>query len=311
MPAKAFYGKRARSQRDAPSAGTSANTDTDTMSTPSTPQKANKGQMPTAMHDGVVPRSFSSPISSHSSLMPKLKAGGGGGGCSRANRRVLKPTTSARQEQEQLVLDFGQRIRVTCAACGMSYDRSAPEDMALHQKHHERMTKGVEWTAKALHVAGEEVGRMTLSAATVAKIGGGMGRGGGNKANKDNLGLGLDANVVRILQYSLDTQGGASPSSDAVVMRKLNEVMGSMDEALGAAPLSDKIRRACKVFVAVRAGRVMGAAVVGRVEKGAARRVVSPRDGGGGKGAMIADEDAQGEESSMRVYDAGDAIFVS
>lgn len=59
----------------------------------------------------------------------------------------------------------------------MSYDRSSPEDSALHVRHHDRVLKGVEWpmtTSAALSKAGSVVGTIGLGREKVVKA---LGRG--------------------------------------------------------------------------------------------------------------------------------------
>lgn len=181
-----------------------------------------------------------------------------------------------------MVLDLGQRTRLTCAECQMSYDRSDPTDVSLHTKHHDRLTRGVEWSHKALLGAGKEVGRKTLPSAVVKKLRG---------RSQEQMG---DDEVV-VLSYDLE-----APGRDAMVARKLVELCKSIDEALGAAPLGADARKGAKVFVGVsstRGGRVVAAAVVGQTQDGKARLVLPPGE-----------KDAA---TTLRFDDGGDAIFVS
>lgn len=162
----------------------------------------------------------------------------------------------------------------------MSYDRSAPEDVAMHLRHHERLTKGVQWSGKAPWNAGEAVGRGEVAEATLIKA---LGKsmvaaatkqaGGGSSFDLDAM-LSSGGSSTRrmvpfkILRYSLAPR-------DAVVDKKLDEVAETIDEALGAARLSDEVRKSARIYVAVAVGRVLGAVIAGPVPPGSARRVTA------------------------------------
>lgn len=161
----------------------------------------------------------------------------------------------------------------------MSYDRSTPEDVAMHLKHHERVTKGVEWSGKALWTAGEVVGRGEVAEATLIKalgksmVAAATKQAGGGSFDLDAMLSGGGSSAKRmvpfkILRYSLAPR-------DAVVDKKLEEVAETIDEALGAARLSDDIRKTARIYVAVGVGRVLGAVIAGPVPPGSARRVTA------------------------------------
>ena len=87
---------------------------------------------------------------------------------------------------------------------------------------------------------------------------------------------------------SASSARSGSGTGEAFLHRKLNEVLETIDTALGAAslfPRSDSEAEVppLKLFLAVGAGRVLGGAVVTtHIEEGKARSVVE----GGGEGAM-------------------------
>ncbi|KAK0552588.1 DNA mismatch repair protein msh6 [Tilletia horrida] len=148
---------------------------------------------------------------------------------------------------EQLILDFGQKTVVVCKTCQMSYDRSSTSDRTLHQKHHDDILKGPEWTNPTLLQAGTSVQ---------------------NSADGPQ--------DVRFLAYSLEDNGQSSWP------KKLHSFIEVVDQALGALPLPDDVLRRCKVFLALLRGRAVGLAVVGRVRPGSARRVADKSSEGDG-----------------------------
>jgi hypothetical protein len=70
-------------------------------------------------------------------------------------RSVSRPPTATatgptrkpkRRELEQLQLNIdGASNTVACRQCGMSYAKGAPEDAAIHDKHHRRVVVGVDY----------------------------------------------------------------------------------------------------------------------------------------------------------------------
>ncbi|PWN40847.1 hypothetical protein IE81DRAFT_201494 [Ceraceosorus guamensis] len=174
-----------------------------------------------------------------------------------------------------MVLDLGQRIQSTCRECEMSFDRSDVNDVALHTKYHERMTRGVEWSTKLVD-AGEECGSVNIPPAIAKKL----------KAG---------SNEVRLLRYSL------ASNTNAMLSRKIEEVCKCVDEALGAARLADQARKEGKLLVGVsKSGRVLGAAVVGPCPPKSARRVAPHEDG---KDAVfISDDPAEARSPPLAVH---------
>ncbi|KAK0537132.1 DNA mismatch repair protein msh6 [Tilletia horrida] len=195
-----------------------------------------------------------------------------------SSSRTFSATSRAENtapKMEQMILDFGQKTTVSCSECGMSYDRSSADDRTLHQKHHERITKGLEWTSASLVNAGKMLDLTSHQGAKDAQI----------------------------LLYNLD-DGPASLVSSG----KMRELLASVDDALGAAALPEDTLRRCKVLVARQEGRAVGAAVIGRVRPGSARRVVGAQ--GQTPGYDACSGAGPGEEV-QRADVGGEAVFVS
>lgn len=241
----------------------------------------------------------SSPIlsSMHTPFLPAVRT-------ARTMARKWQPksaSASTMREPEQLILDLGQRIRIRCSECDMQYDTSSAEDCSLHARHHERAVKGLDWSAKALGVWGETVSQLSLTrrVAQGKSVLRGKQSGGGSEMG--------EAESVTIRCYDMSTL------KDAVAMRKIMELLQTVDEALGAASVDVSGIQGCKVLVAVCAGRAAGAAVVGRVPAGQAREVL-PSASNKENGCMDAEPTHSDEPSKGRATvwdDAGDAIFVS
>lgn len=167
----------------------------------------------------------------------------------------------------------------------MSYDRSSPDDVSLHFKHHERMTKGVDWSAKSLYNSNFVE---TLSKFSLGKD--------GLKALIGNSKSSGSDSEVKILRYDLGR------NLDSILDRKANEVLSSIDSALGAAPLPQEAIKLTKLFLAVGPNsRIVGAVLVGRVKVGTARRVVPPSEREGKDEGILTIHGSSG----------GDAVFVS
>lgn len=231
---------------------------------------------------------------------------------------AASPTTAAapppRKEREQMILDLGQKIHMTCRECAMSYDRPSAEDNALHAKHHERVLRGVEWASASLVAAGEQVqgdgismalgedvlvkalGKSIVAAAATASVGNANGSSG-PRIDLDSLlaakGSNSSTHALRVLRYPLVASApAAQPGAGAAVARKVGEVEQTIDEALGAARLPDDVRESSKLYVGVVCGRVVCAAVAGSVPRGQARRVLYNNDG-----ADAAAEDLRTDEA--------------
>ncbi|CAO1629678.1 unnamed protein product [Parajaminaea phylloscopi] len=222
-----------------------------------------------------------------------------------ARRSPLTPSTRA--PAEQLVLDLGQKLQVTCRECGMSYDRSCPNDAALHLKHHDRVTKGVEWSGKSVWACGELLDRFALDRAVLSKaLGKNTVSAALNKAAATSASTGLDADsilfgleaspaelsskgaaaavTVQILRYALSDTGsgsvdgairGPSKVRPAVVERKLLEVLETVDASLSASALDADALQSCTLLLAVACNRVLACAVITTaIPAGTARRVL-------------------------------------
>ncbi|UZJ52175.1 hypothetical protein CBS101457_001495 [Exobasidium rhododendri] len=150
------------------------------------------------------------------------------------------------RKAEQLVLDLGQKMQMTCRDCGMSFDRSEEDDVQTHEKYHSRLTRGIEWTGKQLL---RQARQLSFTA------------GGGKAGGKP------DSFVI----FAYDDW---SPSFlDNHTTQKLQEVQTIMEEALGANPFPTSLRQRTKFIVLVSQGRVLGSLIAGTTPKGKARRV--------------------------------------
>lgn len=152
---------------------------------------------------------------------------------------------------EQLMLDLGQRIQVECKECGITYDQSDVDDCGSHEKHHLRLTRGFEWTGKA-------VMRQATTLQTVPLKSTGMG------------------GQIEVTLLSYDWQ-----RVEPWLQARLGEVQSSMDHALGAAPFPQSLKSQTRIMLGVCKGRVVSSLVSGPVPSGSARRLAQD-DGGGG-----------------------------
>lgn len=230
------------------------------------------------------------------------------------NKRVGTSSTCLARPpaKEQLILVLGQKLQVTCKECGMSYDRSCRDDMSLHLKHHDRTTKGVEWSNKSLWASGDLLDRFQLSEAVLIQA---LGKsvallakrsitcslrdgadGGGGTLFDLEAALSLsrakgDASSqatlpVQILRYSLAdgvTKGQPTHGDlhdrqgrlSPVIQRKVAEILETVDASLGASRLTEDTLHDCLLFVAVACNRVVGCLVVTTsIPAGTARRVL-------------------------------------
>ncbi|CBQ73762.1 conserved hypothetical protein [Sporisorium reilianum SRZ2] len=240
--------------------------------------------------DGATPKAASSPILSsvHTPLFPTMRH------AKPTTRKAHSKTTSAAaaaREPEQLILDLGQRIRIRCTECDMQYDTSSAEDCTLHARHHERTVKGLDWSAKALMASGEVVAQLTVS----RRVARGKAVLRGKQSGSGGIEGGAAESVV-IRCYDMTTL------KDAVATRKIAELLHTVDDALGAAPVSTPDIQGCKLFVAICAGRAAGAAVVGRIPPGHAREVLP----------SVSNKENDPTSPTATVWnDADNAIFVS
>ena len=247
--------------------------------------------------DEAMEKAASSPIlsSAHTPHFPTMRHAK-----STARKAQIKATCYASpREPEQLILDLGQRIRIRCYECDMQYDSSSAEDCSLHARHHERTVKGLDWSAKALTLSGEVVSQLTLSRKSA--------RGKSVLRGKQNGVGGCEsgqAESVMIRCYDM------SSLKDAVATRKINELLQTVDEALGAASVNLSDIQGCKVLVAICSGRAAGTAVVGRVPVGQAREVLPSSSNKENETIDVNDGDASKLGGTVW-NDAGDAIFVS
>jgi hypothetical protein len=156
-----------------------------------------------------------------------------------------------KKREEQMVLDLGQRIQVTCKECGMAYDRSDAQDVSTHEKHHSRLTRGIEWNGKQLQKQARTLKQLRLR----------------SSSRKEEI-------EVIILAYDWGTL-----KMEATTMTRLEQVREDMDQALGAAPMPSSVLASTKIILAVSNGRVIGSLIAGSTPKGKARRIVADSSG--------------------------------
>lgn len=152
-----------------------------------------------------------------------------------------KSLTREREKKATQSFLFAAAGSKNCTDCGMSYDPVSIEDRALHTSFHARATEGVLWPAKWASVAEAD-------------------------DSKD------DSTHVLVYSYKL---------ASGELVKALDEIVTLMDDALGAAPVGPGIKRASKVLVARRKGRVVGSALLSPAQNGAARKVLLAGPGHG------------------------------
>jgi ribosomal protein S18 acetylase RimI-like enzyme len=157
-----------------------------------------------------------------------------------------KKKSIVNKKAEQMVLDLGQRLQVDCKECGMSYQCSDADDCAMHEKHHLRLTRGVEWSGK----------RLLEQSRVLAKVE-----------------LKLSVGPVTLLAYDWSTSSSTNHKLDTFTTLKLQEIQKVMDMALGSNPFPDHLQRQTKIYLASSKGRILGTLIAGNTPKGKARRV--------------------------------------
>lgn len=86
-----------------------------------------------------------------------------------------KPAPRTRQTLTQLHFALDSSVLRTCAHCGLSYTRGAPDDEALHRAHCGRVQRGMEWgkdeERDALKAGADEVATaVKLKDGTIGRI---------------------------------------------------------------------------------------------------------------------------------------------
>lgn len=165
----------------------------------------------------------------------KSKSGKGKSASASAQQKTLT--------QLHFVLD--QSVMRTCALCGLSYTKAAPEDETLHRAHCARVRKGMEW--------GREEEREREKAGVVEVEGGAA----WNTAKGKVRG--------RIICFRADVGGK--------IGSKLATLLDTISLALSSPPLTKEILNASKVYLflqgpAVAGGRekIAGCVIAQRIE---------------------------------------------
>lgn len=162
-------------------------------------------------------------------------------------------------KQQQMTLDLGQKLRIECKTCGMSYDRSDAGDSTTHKRFHRDATHGMEWKVRR---GGRWIAKHTIPAHAVRSL-------GASQAGHSDT---LRTSAVELLAFDL----GDLAALDSNTNRTLQQVQERMDTALGAVPVhldTFSARRDCvnagerKIIVAIWQNRVVGSALVGSVPK--------------------------------------------
>ncbi|KAJ7043180.1 hypothetical protein C8F04DRAFT_1207664 [Mycena alexandri] len=137
----------------------------------------------------------------------------------KAKKTVAKPPPKAKTKTfTQLHFCIDQTILRTCALCGLSYTKGAPDDEALHKAHCARVQKGMEW--------GREEEKEQLSAGVV-EVASSVKLKGGKKG--------------RIICFKADIGGK--------IGSKISTLLNTINLALSSPPLTPEILQASKVYL--------------------------------------------------------------
>ncbi|PWN33879.1 uncharacterized protein FA14DRAFT_190991 [Meira miltonrushii] len=169
-----------------------------------------------------------------------------------------KKSKSSTPKLQQMTLDLGQKMRIDCRKCGMSYDRTDTKDVQMHSRHHSAMMQGMEWCLRNPNKKGRLIGQHKLPKSSIDAYVAEQDVGS-RKTSKDE-------NEVQLWAFAIG-KGQQDPSTFSV----LQDVKNIMDSALGAVPieLGTSGERECqdKLIVAVWRDRVVGSALVGELPK--------------------------------------------
>ncbi|KAE8269844.1 hypothetical protein A4X09_0g2492 [Tilletia walkeri] len=252
-------------------------------------QQGNDGNVYATSSSGLPPSAQNVLPASTSKRRP---VGSSAGPVNNNNAKRKNTNLGGPAKMEQMILDLGQKTTMSCKECGMSYDRTSADDRTLHQKHHERMTRGLEWSAPALLQAGKVLeGRFVLPRSSLT-----------SSSSSSSSFPSSSSSDVQILLYNLDDNLVGHQAQG-----KIKELLNGVDEALGASALPEEILRRCKMFVATQAGRAVGVALIGRVREGSARRVIGARPQQTGSSGLV----DRSPEAEGLVDVGGEAVFVS
>lgn len=176
-----------------------------------------------------------------------------------------KKSKSSTPKLQQMTLDLGQKMRIECQKCGMSYDRTDTKDVQMHTRHHTAMMQGMEWCLRNPKQKGRLIGQHTLPKSSIDVYLAEQDIGSRKSCKEDN--------EVQLWAFAVES-GQQDPSTMAV----LQDVQNIMDSALGSVPIElhsseqrmdDKRRCQKKLIVAIWRDRVVGSALVGELPKSA------------------------------------------
>jgi DNA mismatch repair protein MSH6 len=160
-----------------------------------------------------------------------------------------------KRDGKQMILDLGQRLRIECRDCQMSYDRTDRKDVAMHRRFHLLHTHGIECTV------GERAGCDTIGQHWI----------GGRAWKTFNEGLTGSARsrsaqgAATIWRMELSRLVSSSTSSTTQLVAKTMKQMG---DALGAVALTTDDWRDKTLLIAELDGRVVGTALLGPIRAG-------------------------------------------
>ncbi|KAL1729227.1 hypothetical protein EV714DRAFT_213360 [Schizophyllum commune] len=143
--------------------------------------------------------------------------------------RSKKPAPTPQKTLTQLHFVLDTTVMRTCALCGLSYTKAAPEDETLHRAHCARVRKGMEW--------GKEEEREREKAGVVEVE---------NVAWKTSRGK----TRGRIICFKADVGGK--------IGSKLATLLDTISLALSSPPLTKQILAASKVYLFLQAPAIPG-----------------------------------------------------
>lgn len=178
-------------------------------------------------------------------------------------KKKVIPTKKKSNQFQQMTLDLGQKMRIDCRKCGMSFDRTDTKDVQMHIRYHSAMMQGMEWCLRNPNKKGRLIGEHKLSKNAIDAY-----------TTEQDIGsrkFCKDENEIQIWAFAIDTI-----QQDASTISILQDVQNTMDTALGAIPIQlvdsekrmgDETECQQKLIVAIWRDRVVGSALVGELPK--------------------------------------------
>lgn len=185
-------------------------------------------------------------------------------------RQTNKIGKSGKSQSKQMTLDLGQKMRIDCYKCGMSYDRTDAKDKQMHFRYHSTITLGLEWCPRNSDKYGKLLGEHTLKNSSIDTFFAQQKRL--NETHNQNFGfkkssnpdMKKDGKTVHFFAFDIR----AIAQQDRSMLEILQSIQDAMDSALGAVPIRldaqtdyGKSNRE-KLIVAVWHDRVVGSALV-------------------------------------------------